>query len=1059
MFEGGIEEMKDVVSLNAEAADNFISTTKAVQEALNAARRNLSSTMSVLGMSISGAEDHAKLREVMARYNVQASLVGALFGRDNMLAGLYQDIPSGFSYAMDRLKVQAKSYDFNQTADIIDFVNANAQLFIDLGILTKEQYLEVVATGLWEAGDKIGDEIGTGLTKAKMQTILNTTMYEIADQYVMFVERYLYFMREVGAIAQGGITSMDLPEAIERLKGVWDNLTYWIENDIIALADMSNWKAVMESGLDITSILRVLAVSINENFLNLLATPSAYKSGYVNIFDQINKVAPSREIMLMRFLDAMTSMSGTEKGSVALTGLEIINYAESRAALEKALIKDKTFKTFVDAGVTALGAVQVAIRDELIKNIVDLGKGAIAQYIPGGVKIFDAMLDIPIIGGALNILTGITAKFIGNYLYSLIEDKTAEWLLFLTASLDVVNVGVSGESILEKEELITLAQSIIVDGAKFVGNLLKLPFEIFSGKTTLENFLGGLTFEALLPSTIAFINKLGEESKTVVSGMVMTGLKNIEILKPLNNLLTAYEAMDEKTHEEAVKLVESQWDALKTFTADLLGVNEWIINLLDIGLFRGGIVDLVAGLLPILSKPPEQIITEDTKNQSKLMEFGGTISLTSFTQTTEGEKLARTLNDFTREADLLILAAVADRIDNMVPLSLAEIKNTVSSVMSTREGYTDAIRTAGLQQITNDAVRTQVTELYKLMTSYTIDVDGVAMSLLTLYNGFMSGILGPSGDILSDAILGASTTKEAREQIITRFKTLALGIDPQEYSQLESFLNTFYTTMLPALTPADIGRLFPATAIPLEYINKAGGWASIDAQQKFLSTMSDEDMTKALEYLDAKTQALNESFQTAGTVFANLGTTLQTGTDELGWGVDILAKSMKTVGVVASSLGTMQQGSEAIKYWGGEFANLQATDGILKSVQTLLGLAGGWGQLIGGLLQGVVSIAQIWKESHKITESQLIAIRQNTVAIESLTNILDSMRLTMYGAPSGFIYGYTNPSPVMTDEFGPTNTRSVMFNIEALNISGSGDPDEIAAAVEQGIVMAAKRIR
>jgi len=223
--------------------------------------------------------------------------------------------------------------------------------------------------------------------------------------------------------------------------------------------------------------------------------------------------------------------------------------------------------------------------------------------------------------------------------------------------------------------------------------------------------------------------------------------------------------------------------------------------------------------------------------------------------------------------------------------------------------------------------------------------------------------------------------------------------------------------------------------------------------------MSDEDMTKTLEYLDAKTQALNESFQTAGTVFANLGATLQTGTDELGWGVDILAKSMKTVGVVASSLGTMQQGSEAIKYWGGEFANLQATDGILKSVQTLLGLAGGWGQLIGGLLQGVVSIAQIWKESHKITESQLIAIRQNTVAIESLTNILDSMRLTMYGAPSGFIYGYTNPSPVMTDEFGPTNTRSVMFNIEALNISGSGDPDEIAAAVEQGIVMAAKRIR
>ncbi|MFA5758583.1 MAG: phage tail tape measure protein [Clostridia bacterium] len=1045
MFEGGVEEMKGVVSVNAELADNFISTAKAVQEALNTARRNLSSTVSVFGMSVSGASTLDTFREFSSKYSAFSGIFGSLFGQDSILATLYSDLSTGFYYGMQGLKAEARSYDFNQTADITDFVNANAQLLIDLGLLTQKQYLEVVATGLWENGGKIGSKIKTSLTKSKMQTILNTSLWETADQYVMFTERYMYLLNELGAIDQNSIAKMDIPELIDRVKGIAENFGYWLQNDVINLFDPANWGSVVSSGVDIGTIISTIATTTADNFMAIFSDPKVFESTYKSIFHGL-----TLDTGIARKYAMLSRMAVSAKG---------VGIPDTVDKILDKMSTDETFKTYVEAHVAALDSIEVAIKNQLIDNLQGLGKGLISQYIPEGVSIFETMLDIPILGGSLNILTGIASKFVGNYLFSLISDKATDWLLGLSSFIEGVNVGATGEAILSQEEIVEFSKNILVDGFTFVGSLLKLPFEMFTGKMNFEQFVSSLSLESVMPQTVGFINKLGEESKAIVSNWVVGGIKGLDILAPVGELLSKYQALDEKTEAEAVKLVEQQWGAIKTFVADVLGVKAWVINLLDIGLFRGGIINFIAKQLPNIEKVVEKT-SEFKVSTSPSQDLGGR------TQYTGGSKqtIPGSLEAFLQDVDVAIMEAVAYRVDRMLPLSITEIQKEASAKMQIIPGYDATNKAQWLANITRDKVRTQVSLLNDTLSELVINVGDKAISGLTMYNAVMSGFITDekgkptSPTFLTDIVNTAMTSTEAMETVRAELIASAGKLTPEARDKLIAFQNTFYTSMLPALTPFDIKRLFPAYVIPEEYLNLAGtDWASKSHQYAFLAnTLSPEDQAKAIEYLSGTMQTFYDNMQNAGNAFASIGSSLEIGTEELGWGMDVLSKAFKTAGIVISSATGAIAGWEAIETWGANYQAVKTSGDPTKIISSIMGLAGGWGQLIGSVLQGVVSVIQIWKESQKITESQLIAIRQNTVAIESLTNILDSMRLTMYGAPSGFIYGYTNPMP---DDFSTASTRGVTFNIEALNISGSGDPDEIAAAVEQGLVLAAKRIR
>ena len=117
---------------------------------------------------------------------------------------------------------------------------------------------------------------------------------------------------------------------------------------------------------------------------------------------------------------------------------------------------------------------------------------------------------------------------------------------------------------------------------------------------------------------------------------------------------------------------------------------------------------------------------------------------------------------------------------------------------------------------------------------------------------------------------------------------------------------------------------------------------------------------------------------------------------------------------------------------------------------------------IAALFGAFAALVEIWKDSQKITEQQLIAIRQNTVALDSLTNILDSLKATVYGAPEGFIYGYANPTklseePIATAMYMPTSKEPFTVNI-SINAANM-DANEVASAVEDGVYKAYKRLR
>lgn len=1132
MFTGSMEEVIGAVSTIPELAEVLITTVKEVQDAINAARRNLASTKSVASLAFEGVAGVEMFRDFKASFDIYSSVVGGLFGRGTMLGGLYADLTAGFAYSMERLKAEARSYDFSKETDITDFVNANAKLLIDLGLFTEEQYLHTVATGLWEAGDS-----KSTLNMSRMKDILETEIYTVADQYTLFMERQIYFMTELQALADDSIAKMSIPEMVVRLKGVWDNLVYWFQNDIINVFNPFNWATVAAEGIDISTIIRKVATITRDNLANIFLDPEEFEKGYQNIFDTLktevsdkSKFKFNKDLWIEAFDDSMVELLERPQLMFASASRQLALDAglvgASSTEWQNLYEGNEGFREYVDLNVKALGEIQDSIRKDFIGNLASFGKGLVSEYSPTNVELFGSVLDLPIIGGALNILTDIASNFVGNYLYFLIEGQSATWLISLSDALGTLNIGATGEPILSDKELVTLSKDIIVDGLRFAGQLLKLPFELLAGKTTFDKFIGDLSFENVMPETVKFINTLGEESKKIVSEFIVGGIKNLDFLQPLGELLTKYKALDDKTEEEAIKLVEGQWEILKDFTADVLGINKWIVNLLDLGLFRGGIIKLIANMLPVIEDVQKEVATTGVPDTVSSNVYA---SIAKFPRIDE-------VAGFLEQAELVILNLIADRIDKMAVLSIDELEKETIAIMESAENiefYSKDVRAKGKTLINRDLIREQAVLLSNTLTDFTVRIGDNLVSGLMIYNAAMSGILGPlyksplsliditnvldttetfseyldalrdklnsienvpeeimtkfmglydvdlapalqspeammefltipmPTDFLSSILSKAQDPTQAMNLLKGELDRIGKTIPPEEMNKLMNFYDTFMTSLLPALTPQDINKLFPSIPIPSDVLNAQGEWLNQFSQMKFLfATLDEEKIKVAIDYLNSKMNYLSESLQMVGSSFSSIGESLKTGSEEFGWGLEYIAKIMSSVGVAATAIEGVTAGWKNVNYWGAAFSTALSTGGDI--VSSTLGLAGGWGQIASSILQGVLALYQIWQESTKITEQQLIAIRQNTVALDSLTNILDSLQATVYGAPEGFIYGYANPTklseePIATTMYMPTSKEPFTVNI-SINAANM-DANEVASAVEDGVYKAYKRLR
>ena len=1053
LFDASIEEVIAAVSGMPDVANRLLEVVKEVQDAINTARRGLSATTTVLDLALSGVDYLESYKEFSSEYKFFSTFFGGLFGRQPLQATLLKDLNTGLLYGIKQLQSSVGSYDFSQDVDLQEFIGANANLLIQLGVMTQEEYLHIVATGLWPAEDT-GDNI-TGTVKTyreKLVDLVSNDLYTLLKSYVLFTERQLYYMYEVSSVLDKSILKSGLTGVAIKMRDVFSNLSYWFNNEFLGWLNPVNWASIIASDVPLEAIIKSFADATSDNIINLTKSSVDYQNIlFKSVFKEIRNMRVQN-----RFRDVEQDMyaSLTPSGRAKVMGTSKAEPTEEQ---------QKAIDAYVDKSVKALMAVQSVVQDEIISNLQGISKGLIAKYVPGSVKILDTVLNLPLLGGGLNILADIASTFIGNYLFDMIAKFNVGVLKSTIEGLEKVNKDIKGEPLFADSEIIDIAENLLVDGYRFLGSLLTLPLKMLTSGLTFEDYIGSLNIESMLGNTIKYLQTLSKEDTKDIGNWVVSGVKNIKELAPVMDLLTQYRALDDKTETAVKDLVGQQWESLKTFVGDLLGIKKWILDLVSVGFIRSGLIDLTVKALPKLDEliePAPSSVDAERMVKATSSDIDNTLGLRVSTEPGGAPDI---LKEYYATLNVAVLDALLYRLDNMLAIQTNIIAEEVKDYMSYQFAATipkDMLQSY-LSQITSTTITNMLTRIDAFLTDTIIAMGNTKLSGLTIYNMAAAGLLGEPLK-LTDLITDAQNFDEAREKIIAELRKRAVDVDPAFYKEYEAFSNMFLTSALPLLSPAEIKRLFPATPIPEEYLNLKGtAWVSKDKQAEFMfGRLTPEQHQKLNEYYTKQMMAFYDNISLIGETFNSIGNSLDKLSEELSMDFSVFSKGLKTLSAALTGVAGMKAGWTALDKARTDYNTAQAAGNVDASITAVLGMVGGVGQIVASILSAGLIIWDLWKESEKITEQQLVAVRQNTVALQSLTNILDTMRATMYGAPSGFSYGYVNPAPAPT----PIDPMYIPvggggFSV-VINVSGvSGDADEIATAVEDRFVQAYKRLR
>jgi len=996
------------------------------------------------------------------------NILGALFGKESIMGDMmnYMNLASKFGTA--DLSRKLSTLDLSSKEDLIGFVNEYAKLLIEIGILSEELYVGDVATGAFQ---KISDKT--------LASKINNELISTLEAYAKFNDFQSYFYREVLGKTEGNILTMDIPKAIARVAEIGNNLYAFIVDTLIGgLFNPEKWAAIASSGLSLGAIIQGTATGLDMNLMNALYKSSEdYASGLVDIFEELLKDSSLSELIPKYIKDLVGQVAmGTAIGSVTslLPNTSIIGYGVGQIA--DSLMEDQEFmKKFISLEMDAVKNMNKVISTRIISNVSRIFRSIIDEFVPKEFK----GLKLPILSGFANILSDITSNFIGNVVGKWIIERSAALGTELSLVLLSLNQTISakqGKEFLTNEEVVKLSESLMIDAVNFIGDLIDVSFAFLKDKDAFKKFIGKLDINSIFKNTISFISKLSEPNKKVISDNLLSVVEDVTP-QSLVNLLNEYKAIPEGARDQAEKLVADQWDIIKKFAAKVLFGDEkwkWVIDIFDIGLFRTAWQNLASGIIAKLSDR-QDLVPEWLKGHVQGYGMGKNIvfntdllkewSPQQVIDAALSEVLLKSIYEMEKLDDKRIKDLVRTKVSN-IDFGKTNLEGLLSGMDIV--GKTSEIADALMSDITFSVTSSLesrlaiVTEL--LDNSKLLDSQGI----LNLNKKLSEGIYLNTSQTMSklDLVAGMKTgllsvkempVPKTLEEFEQQLQEIANSLTAEDLEVLQNLRKQNWNSMLMLLKPAGLERL--GISVGKEYIDEAtGDWKGILEQYTFVGKMLGEDVDAKTELMLKYMEGALESITTIGSSFKSIASSISSASEILGIDAEIFVKSLESVGVVADSLvAGIASYETAIKY-----QKLAGETTGVASVMNALGAVGGWAGVIAALFGAFAALVEIWKDSQKITEQQLIAIRQNTVALDSLTNILDSLKATVYGAPEGFIYGYANPTklseePIATTMYMPTSKEPFTVNI-SINAANM-DANEVASAVEDGVYKAYKRLR
>lgn len=1018
------------MTITAEQLKAIFDIIPQVAKAAREARKNLDSSISMSTLSSSGFKSMESFIEVTSKTQAFINILGALFGRESIMGDMmnYMNLASKFGTA--DLSRKLSTLDLSSKEDLIGFVNEYAKLLIEIGMLSEELYVGDVATGAFQ---KISDKT--------LASKINNELISTLEAYAKFNDFQSYFYREVLGKTEGNILTMDIPKAIARVAEVGNNLYAFIVDTLIGgLFNPEKWAAIASSGLSLGAIIQGTATGLDMNLMNALYKSSEdYASGLVDIFEELLKDSSLSELIPEYIKDLVGQVAmGTAIGSVTslLPNTSIIGYGVGQVA--DSLMEDQEFmKKFISLEMDAVKNMNKVISTRIISNVSRIFRSIIDEFVPKEFK----GLKLPILSGFANILSDITSNFIGNVVGKWIIERSAALGTELSLVLLSLNQTISakqGKEFLTNEEVVKLSESLMIDAVNFIGDLIDVSFAFLKDKDAFKKFIGKLDINSIFKNTISFISKLSEPNKKVISDNLLSVVEDVTP-QSLVNLLNEYKAIPEGARDQAEKLVADQWDIIKKFAAKVLFGDEkwkWVIDIFDIGLFRTAWQNLASGIIAKLSDR-QDLVPEWLKGHVQGYGMGKNIVFNTdlLKEWSPQQVIDAALSEVLLSSIYEMEKLNDKRIKDLVRTKVSNIDFGKTNLEVLLSGMDIVGKTSEIADALMSSVRLVAGESFS------------EMSKLDLVAGMKTGLL-------SVKEMPVPKTLEEFEQ---QLQEIANSLTAEDLEVLQNLRKQNWNSMLMLLKPAGLERL--GISVGKEYIDEAtGDWKGILEQYTFVGKMLGEDVDAKTELMLKYMEGALESITTIGSSFKSIASSISSASEILGIDAEIFVKSLESVGVVADSLvAGIASYETAIKY-----QKLAGETTGVASVMNALGAIGGWAGVIAALFGAFAALVEIWKDSQKITEQQLIAIRQNTVALDSLTNILDSLKATVYGAPEGFIYGYANPTklseePIATAMYMPTSKEPFTVNI-SINAANM-DANEVASAVEDGVYKAYKRLR
>jgi hypothetical protein len=980
---------------NQEAAKELLEFWKTVITETNKITEQVIKTRDSLVRGLPELSKFYSERETRAKFEFYMNMMAVLFSPVELMSSLLMDV-----YDASLMPMHRWDYELPQllTPNMMnEWFEQNIGLLVQFGLITDAEIQRIAA-------DTSGAALGEYIDRLRAGT---DSFSAYADGMFAFTEVMMEIDKLQDPFRERDIRYMTGQEIWTWGTRLYNNFAAFFSSASAVLFDPALWQGIMDSTTSLSVIIEEIGEGVAERFNDALYLP------HNEFMRRLGEYGFRTEEFMkeMRIEDARASVL---KAAQAMD-LNIDNLDEW--ALSLADIVDGWIIRVPKPGAGGEFGAQAVGLEEKAEEFFEINLGVfyrwydnltsvVENYTKGladeAFQLLGVSFKLPIASALVTTFTGYGKKLVEGWL----RDQTAKimvgvynWLMGSTEEGPGAFAKFFQESdLLVDEEISDFAFAIASDVARLANQGLRVLLDLALGRLDVaiarlasyfvfdEGAVVGINWQRLMPSVLSFFGKLDETVAKETVRHYVEFFAEGSFLQTLQDALDKYETGD-IIARDLERIFSEQWREVRNFTRDVageifdnrfisgilqglvsiffwvterMGAHEWILSAFAKTDPIQGLYSMIgAEAVPdLLSNLPIREWSEELWQ----IAIGGLIE-SGQVNINAMKKHLRTYEEF-------------DLSDDQVNQYLRMVTNSIHELLTMRiEEY---ITSEDLQRLGVDSAFIleefpTIGELVGLLRLASLDdtifAPGVIDGFLDAFRIDPETLTKEMPNIIRDIVDFVTANKAEFEQVLEKYG------DVVKLQQIAGV--PFLGGIMERLVAEAVG-------VRPDQID----W------MKVFEDLNPDETNKIMEEFNSQVETLISIASQAGAMLVSIADNME----ELDWGSETMRNWIQFTGR------SIQHLIEAINV----MVMGQTIAGILGlgdwTTWIFLGIAA-----LAGILAAIVDWKRIFGGVSDLLDKSLVAIQNNTSAMQSLTNILDSLNNTLYNQPGAFAYGYMMP--------------------------------------------------